>query len=304
MIATASPGTRGSTICASAVPAGVTLAFGRPGALPVHRFTIETTLRLSLLIPTSTDTEPMSTTDKPKSTHPAAVAFPNKHPTRICSEPFCGRPAHGWGAFCGNHAARQYKYGHASLRAGIRETELRSYAKWVGAGLARYRNTKGTESVLKLITERVLNFNQPDSCVRAERDLTRIMQEYRYHEVSASDVLARVAIFQAYSGANAARFRGSLRAENIALARMVLRLVPMSRAGKRYPTKAIERLADELRRCAVPYANRLLQLVQEEAARLHEGVLASLDLSTPADVPADSPRAGRGRRKRLGVETV
>ena len=240
-------------------------------------------------------------TDKPKSTHPLAVQYPTKHPTRRCGEPYCGRPCHGWSSFCTTHANRQHQYGLASLRAGIRESDLRPYAKWVRDGLQKYRNTKGTRTVLQLITDRVLNFNEPDSYVRAERDLTRMMTEYRYHEVSATDVLARVCIFQAYAGANAGRFKGALRAENIALGRMVLRLVPMTRTGKRYPVKAIERLAEELRRLVVPYANRVVQLVQEDAAKVHEGVLASLDLTTAAEVAPDPFRAGRRRRKRLGV---
>jgi hypothetical protein len=236
----------------------------------------------------------MSSTS-PKSTHPLTVEYPSKHPTRRCAEPMCGRPSHGWGAFCSLHAIHQYRYGHASLRAGIRETELKPYAAWVRPMLSKYRGTKGTQNVLALIAEHVLAYNAAGSCVRAERDLTSMMQEMRYHDVSPSDVLARVCVFQAYCGANAGRFKGSLRAENIALGQIVRRLVPMGRTGQRYPIKAIELFGAELRRLVVPYADKLLKLVMVEAAKQHDAVLASLDLTTPADVPADPPRVRRGR---------
>ena len=236
--------------------------------------------------------------NSPKSNHPLAVAYPSKSPDRRCAEPRCGRPCHGWSAFCGTHSQRQYLYGHASLRAGIRETELKPFADWVRPMLSRHRTTRGTQNVLALITEHVLGYNAGGSIVRAERDLTSMMMELRSHDVSASDVLARVCIFQAYCGANAGRFKGSLRAENIALGQIARRLVPQGRTGQRYPIKAIELFGEVLRRLVVPYADRLLQLVKDESAKQHEAVLASLDLTTPADVPADAPR-GRERRRRL-----
>jgi hypothetical protein len=232
----------------------------------------------------------------PKSTHPLAEAYPSKHPTRRCAEPRCGRPCHGWGTFCSLHSIRQYRFGHASLRAGIRETELKPFAQWVRPMLMKYRTTRGTQNVLALIDDHILNYNAGGSIVRAERDLTSMMMELRSHEVSPSDVLARVCIFQAYCGANVGRFKGSLRAENIALGQITRRLLPMSRTGKRFPMKAVELFGEELRRLVVPYADKLLQLVKDESAKQHDAVLSSLDLTTPADVPVDPPRAGRARR--------
>ena len=228
--------------------------------------------------------------------------YPSKHPSRRCPVPLCGLPTHGFSSFCQRHADRQYRYGHHAIKAGIRETDLKPFGKWVGPAMANYRNTRGTEAVLKLIDNHVLNYNGAGSIWRPERDLTHIVQEMRYHEVTASDVLSRVCVFQAYAAANLGRFRGSTRAENIALGRMVRRLVPMSRTGRRHPVKAIELLGAELRRLVVPYADRLLQLVQEESAMQHEGVLASLDLKTPATVSADPPRAGGSYRRQRGLQ--
>jgi hypothetical protein len=224
-----------------------------------------------------------------------------RHPTRRCPEPHCGRPAHGWSSFCHVHAARQYIYGHTSLRSGIREADLKPFRQWVNNGLARHRSTKGTANVLTLIDNNILNF-RANEIVRAERDLARVTELMRYHDVTASDVLARVCLFQAYAASNVGRFRGSRRAEDIALGRFVLRLVPLRKAGARYATKTVERLAAELRQLVVPYADKLIELLKAQAAERHELVTASLDLSTPAEVPADPPRAGRGRRRRLGVQ--
>lgn len=214
----------------------------------------------------------------------------------------CGLPTHGFSSFCQRHADRQYRYGHHALRAGIRETELKPFAMWVGPALLKYRGTRGTENVLRLIIDHILNYSAAGSCVRSERELTHMAQELRYHDVTASAVLSRVCVFQAYAAANVGRFKGSLRAENVALGRIVRRLVPMSRTGKRHPAKAIELLGQELRRLVVPYADKLLQLVQEESAKQHEGVLASLDLKTAATVPSDPPRAGRSYRRQRGLQ--
>lgn len=218
----------------------------------------------------------------------------------LCSEPFCGRRTHGWSGFCGLHAARLTRYGHTALRSGIRETELRPFAQWVRPLLGRYRNTKGTASVLKAIDEFVLNFKGSE-IIRAERDFERIAQLLRSHEVNATDVLTRVCIFQAYAAANQARFHGSLKAENLALGRMVLRLVPMQRSGQRYATRSVLVLAELLRQVAVPYCDRVIELAKQESSKMHELVLASLDLSTREEVPAGEPRAGTRRRRKFVV---
>jgi hypothetical protein len=229
-----------------------------------------------------------------------------KTPNGVCTEPFCGRPLHGWSAFCGLHAAHAYRWGHPSIRDGIREGDLRPYTQWVFEGLTRYRSTRGTLNVLQLINTRVLNYTawvSPSGVSqRAARDLERVAELLRFHDVTASDILSRVCVFQAYAAANSGRWRGIRKAEDLALGRMVLRLIPLRRAGARYASKTVLLLADELRGSVVPYADKLLELIKKEAEDRRALVLGSLDLTTPAEVPADdTPRAGRAYRRRRGI---
>jgi hypothetical protein len=219
---------------------------------------------------------------------------------RICPEPYCGRPTHSWSAHCGMHAARAYRFGSAGIKAGLRESELKPYAEWTAEGLTKYRNTRATEAGLKLADE-VLNYRATHGRTY-QLQLEHMMQILRDDQVNAEDVLRRVALFVAFASAHPERFKGLTKVEDLALARCVMRLAPLQRTGKRYPSRSLALLGSLLRDALYRWGLNLVDRLKVDAQSHQDKVSATLDLDTPADVPVSSePRAGIAYRKRRGV---
>jgi hypothetical protein len=220
--------------------------------------------------------------------------------SRVCNEPRCGRPLHGWGAFCGIHSNRNYRYGHPGIKEGLRESDLKPFAEWTAEGLTKYRASRATEAALKLAQE-VLDYRATHGRTY-QLQLEHMMQILKDDQVNAEDVLRRVALFVAFATAHPERFKGSTRVEDLALARCVMRLAPLQKTGKRYPSRSLALLGGLLRDALYRWGLNLVDRLKRDAEAHHEKVTASLDLDTPADVPVSEPRAGIAYRKRRGVQ--
>lgn len=199
-----------------------------------------------------------------------------------CSAPRCGRPRDSWHAFCGLHAKRVYRHGHWSVRAGIRESDLRGYREWVDEGLYKYHNTKAVQVALQL-AEATLNY-QPTHDFSHQRQLASMMHGLRDHGVTARDVLLRVCLFHAAFEEYSERFHGSQRAEDLAQARLVMRLTPLQRAARRrWPSRSLQLLGSMLREDLGPFALGLLRRLKADAEAVHQLRAATLDLDSPAE---------------------
>jgi hypothetical protein len=221
---------------------------------------------------------------------------------RLCDVPHCGRPCdtRGWSHLCSKHSARAYNNG-GPLRSGIRETDYRVYNLWCAEGLAKYRNTKATEAALK-IAETILTFTAIYQ-FRYYLELERMMQLMRDDQVSATDVLHRVCLHVAFVTANPGRYGGDQNSERLALARCVMRLIPLKRYGKRWTRRSLLLLAEHIMEDGLYlYALRLIDRMKADDAAKLALKEQSLDLDTPAEAPTDdTPRAGRAHRCRRGI---
>ena len=220
--------------------------------------------------------------------------------SKTCSEPRCGRPLHGYSAFCGFHADHAYRFGHPGIKAGLRENDLKPFAHWTAEGITKYKATRATSMALELATE-VLNYRATNGYT-FQRRLEGMMQILRDDQVSAEDLLRRVCLFVAFAAAHPEKFKGLTRCEDIAMGRMVMRLAPLQRKGLRYPTRSLVLLGGLLRDALYRYALNLVDRLKADAESHHAKVAATLDLDTPAEGAPETPlRAGQAYRKRRGV---
>lgn len=197
-----------------------------------------------------------------------------------CSAPRCGRPRDSWHAFCGLHAKRQYRHGHYSVREGIREASLQPYREWVDEGLRKYTGSKAVQAALQL-ADSVLHY-EPTNGYTFQRQLASMMQGLRDHGVTPYDVLLRVCMFHAAFDEYRERFHGAQRAEDLALARIVMRLTPLARKGRRWPSRALALLGATLREDLGAFAVTLIRRLQQDAEARHALRAATLDLDVPA----------------------
>lgn len=221
---------------------------------------------------------------------------------RICDVARCGRITHGFSSHCSLHADQLYRHG-AVGKAGVRETDYRTYNHWAAEGLARYRQTKATEAALNLADE-VLNFRAVHQ-YKFHRELERMVALMRDDQVTASDILHRICLHVAFVTAHPGRFTGGPRVERLALARCVMRLCPLRRYGRRWLVRSLVLLADIIFEDGLYlYAIKLVDRLKHDDAERRAKADAALDFDTPADVPADPPRAGVRYRRRRGVQVA
>jgi hypothetical protein len=219
----------------------------------------------------------------------------------ICSVPRCGRASHGWSYLCGRHSAQQYMHG-ATGKAGIRESDYRPYRDYVAAGILKYGQTAATAAALKLADQilqyRGTEFNRPS------RQLERVISTLRDDAVTPADILHRVCLHVAYASVHLARFSGGPKVERIAIARAIMRLAPLPRAGQRHPSKALRMLGDLVFDDGLYlYGIRLIDRLKadDETQRALKDAVLQLDTPAVVAVPTEQ-RAGVIHRKRRGVQ--
>jgi hypothetical protein len=219
---------------------------------------------------------------------------------RICDEPRCGRPTHGFSSWCTKHASRAYMHGSPKMKHGVREGDLKPFGDWVSEGLARYRNTKASEAALKL-AEDILNYKATNGYT-FQRELQRMMGILRDDQVTASDILHRVCLMVAFASAAPGRYSGSTKAENLAMGRMIMRLAPLQRRGKRYAARSVHLLGEMARDYLYVFGLKLHERLKLDAEKVHELKKLTLDFDTAAEVAPDAPRAGVRHRNCRGVQ--
>jgi hypothetical protein len=86
------------------------------------------------------------------------------------------------------------------------------------------------------------------------------------------------------------------------MGRAIMRLAPLQRRGKRYASRAVHLLGEMARDYLYLFGMRLHDRVKQDAQKVYELKKATLDLDTPAEVPADdAPRASRAYRRSRGI---
>jgi hypothetical protein len=193
----------------------------------------------------------------------------------------CGRAPAPRSRHCRRHALRLTRYGHVNVMP-LRDSEIRPFHAWVAAGFDRYADQKATTAALTL-AERLLAF-------RPTRDFTihykaaSALQGLADAGVSPRDVLIRVAVFYAFLQVRPSRFHGSQKAEDFALARLVLRLGPRrARRDPRPSARLLQFLGERIRTDCAPYALALLRRIEQDAD--HERALRGAAVSFAEDTP-------------------
>jgi hypothetical protein len=200
----------------------------------------------------------------------------------VCTFPACGRPRHGFSHYCGNHAAYAYLHGHPAITKGIREHDYKPFGVWVGAGLLRYCNTTAVQSA-RALADTILNYRATNGFT-FQRTLEHMLARLLGDQVTADDVLHRVCLHVAYTEVYRGRFRGVRAAEDLALARCVMRLAPLGRKSKRDPRRSLLLLGEMLREDLYVFAISLINRLKEDAEKAHALRVASVNFDTPAEV--------------------
>jgi hypothetical protein len=186
------------------------------------------------------------------------------------------------------------------MKAGVRESDLRPWSSWVAEGLSRYRSTAATAAAIKL-AQSILDYRNENG-FRYQLELERMMLILKDDGVAAEDILKRVCLMVFFASAAPERYHGSTKTENLAMGRAIMRLAPLQRRGKRYASRAVHLLGEMVRDFLYLYAMRLHDRVKQDAAKVYELKKATIEFDTRADVPTDdTPRAGRGYRRRRGI---
>jgi hypothetical protein len=201
---------------------------------------------------------------------------------------------------CNHHKTQQIRHG-APGKIGIRETDYKPYNVWTGAGILKYRNTKATEAALAL-ANRLLNYTATND-FRYQFETQRMMGLLRDDQVTAADVIHRIALHVAYASANPDRFTGGERVERLAIARCVMRLAPLRRRSKKYSARALYLIGDIVMSDGLYlWAIKLIDRLKRDDEEAYSLKQSALDFDTPAEVPADEPRSGVAYRRQRGVQ--
>jgi hypothetical protein len=148
----------------------------------------------------------------------------------------------------------------------------------------------------------LLNY-QASHDFRYQLQLARMMELLRGDQVNAEDVLRRVCLSVAYIDAHPERFRGSTKADDLAIGHLVMRLAPLERCGKKYAARAVALLGALARDALYTFALGLINRLKLDAQQHRELVKQTLAFDEMADVPVShEPRAGIAFRKRRGVQ--
>jgi hypothetical protein len=198
-----------------------------------------------------------------------------------CAIEGCYLPRHSWSTYCATHTSRSQYHGHPGLRSGVRESDLKPYAHRIERMMALYGNNRATQVALQ-IAEEILNY-KPQYDRTTEREVSRMMQMARDEGTTPMALLRRVCLHFFYLCDHPGRCKGSAHAEDMQLARIVMRLVPLQKSGKRWAAVPLRRLGSVCRESLYKFAHSMHKREQMDADKQHDRQRALMDFDAPAE---------------------